>query len=85
MAKKTTVSKSTSSTVRKPSAANATPPKAAATPQSSVASTVNSAMDYSAHEATFHRFTHLIRWTILVTFIVLIVLYFAIDPMIRPS
>ena len=40
--------------------------------------------DYAAHEATFHGFTTLVKWSILALFVLVIFLFVVVHPLIRP-
>jgi len=41
---------------------------------------VSSAMDYKAHEATYHSFMRLLRWAVGLIALTLVVLYFIVKP-----
>jgi len=41
-------------------------------------------MDYEAHEATFERFTSLVKWGILACAVLVIFLFIVIHPMVPP-
>jgi hypothetical protein len=41
-------------------------------------------MDYEAHEATFERFTNLVKWGIAACIVLIIFLFIAIHPMVPP-
>ena len=41
---------------------------------------VSSAMDYKAHEATYHGFLRILKWAVGLIALLLIVLYFVVKP-----
>ena len=42
--------------------------------------TISDAMDYAQHEQTWHMFTRLVKWGIIGSAILMLVLYFLINP-----
>jgi hypothetical protein len=42
-------------------------------------------MDYPAHEAMYRRFTDLVKWGIIVTVVVMVLLFILVNPMIQPA
>jgi hypothetical protein len=46
--------------------------------------TLSSDMDYAAHEATYMRFTSLVKWGIAACVVLVIFLFIAIHPMVPP-
>jgi len=76
MAKKPAASRSTSSAAAHAGAA------AVHNAPASVG-TISSAMDYAEHESTYHKFTGLVKWAIVITAVVVVFLYVVIHPMVQ--
>lgn len=73
---------------KKPAAPRSTKTVAASAGHAQTPATAGAAvpaMDYVEHESTYHRFTFLVRWAIIISVIGMILLYIIINPMIRPA
>jgi hypothetical protein len=46
--------------------------------------TISAEEDYEAHVKTYRSFLNIMKWVIVATFVVLIFLYFAVQPHIQP-
>jgi len=42
--------------------------------------TISDEMDYAQHDATWHLFTRLVKWGIIISAVAMVILYFLINP-----